>query len=107
MSRKIKLFISVLAIIIFVMLVYMPKISASSAINAYDVERGLTVVGTYEKIERKEVEVELQITEEMKEYYDEHNLDYYTKTIDLKFWIFTIYTYEYYYIKTSYYDNVI
>lgn len=107
MSRKIKLFISVLAIIIFVMLVYMPKISASSAINAYDVERGLTVVGTYEKIERQEVEVELQITEEMKEYYDEHNLDYYTKTIDLKFWIFTIYTYEYYYIKTSYYDNVI
>ena len=107
MKKKIRLFITALIVLITFLFINISKIKASTAINSYEEEQGLIVVGTYEKIEREEVLMKIQITEDMKEYYDEHNIPYITETRVLKLLFKIIHTYEYYYTYVSYYDDVV
>lgn len=107
MKKNIRLFITALIVLITFLFINISKIKASTAINSYEEEQGLIVVGTYEKIEREEVLMKIQITEDMKEYYDEHNIPYITETRDLKLLFKIIHTYEYYYTYVSYYDDVV
>ncbi len=100
--KIIKKVMYILFIMILTLIVANSKVFGSNAVSSLEEKEGVVVLGTYKKIENVTVQKEVQITEEMKEFYDLNGLEYYTKEEEIKLWFVTLYTYEYYYIYEEY-----
>lgn len=86
--------------------IFRPNVKVDAAVNQFEEESGIEIIGRYEEVEKQNVEVKVYISEEMKRIYEEQGKTYYTEVIEDKFLWFTIRTRIFYYEYVQQYMDV-